>query len=60
MEEITIKVRYSDDFYRATCGSEYLGVSPDEALGYCIRELWLGGTFLKPVKLELDLCDEDT
>jgi len=39
-------------------GDVYAGASPDEALGYAIREHWLNGTFDRPITLELDIASD--
>jgi hypothetical protein len=57
-EIITIAVRCQGDAYVAyRVGEEYLyhGASPDEALGYLMREYWLADVFERPVRLVLDI-----
>ena len=58
---ITVAVRKGTEGYVAGIKQEgdgypYAGASPDEALGYAIREHWLGGAFKGPIKLELDIA----
>ena len=50
MDEISVRVDESDPTnYIAHlsrlghAGTEFIGNSPDEALGYAVRELWLAG-----------------
>jgi hypothetical protein len=65
MRTIKITVKPQDNLYAAegvegNSTTDGLGASPDEAIGNCIREMWLGGAFEKPIfKLVLDLQTND-
>lgn len=66
-QRITIKVRRDGAGYVAGVKEDlpdvpnglvdypYGGNSPDEAIGYCVRELYLGGAFAGAVYLDFDI-----
>ncbi|HUT94931.1 MAG TPA: hypothetical protein VMY37_36070 [Thermoguttaceae bacterium] len=56
----TIKVRQADNLFMAECPQgDYLGASPDEALGAAVRDIWLQSlTDVITITLDLENANE--